>query len=77
MKLNKLTEKEKYTLSLINKDRVENKKKQIRWESMPMKDKKYTIEEIKMIISLFAIDFDISDIKAEQWLEKYIKNEKV
>jgi hypothetical protein len=42
-----------------------------------MKDKKYTIEEIKMIISLFAIDFDISDIKAEQWLEKYIKNEKV
>ena len=35
MNLSKLTEKEKYTLRLINKDRVENKKKPIKWESMP------------------------------------------
>jgi hypothetical protein len=42
-----------------------------------MEDKKYTIEEVKMIIALFAIDFDISDLKAEEWFKKYFKNEKV
>ena len=35
MKLSKLTSKEKHTLSLINKDRVENKKSPIRWDRMP------------------------------------------
>ena len=35
MKLSKLTSKEKHTLSLINKDRVENKKSPIKWDRMP------------------------------------------
>jgi hypothetical protein len=37
-----------------------------KWQAERM----YSEEEVKMIVALFAIDFDISDLKAEQWFEQ-------
>jgi hypothetical protein len=38
MNLNSLTNSEKHILSLINKDRVENKKVAIKWDRMPKQE---------------------------------------